>query len=439
MSTATPPWPPEHEARRAVLVLMVAYIFSYIDRQILAMLVGPIKADLGVTDFELSLLNGLAFAVCFTVLGVWPVGQWADRGNRRNLAAAGVFFWSLMTAVCGRVTSYAGLFVARIGVGVGEATLAPAAYSMIADYVPPARRGRALGLFSMGIYFGIGVAIMVTGLVVQAVGSMPVMHWPVIGEVRGWQVAFLILGPPGMLVSLWLLTVREPVRREAAAATTDVRYVDVWRRIREHAGFYANLIFGVSMLTLTFNAVAFWIPAHLLRVHELSPLQVAFSYGPIMFVAGSLGILAGGVLADRWRSAGRADAELQVVLYGALALGPLVIAAFQLRDATLAIALLAPLLFVTSFPFGAASAALQMVTPNRFRARTSAIYLLVINLLGIGLGSSAASFVSDVVLKDEQRIGDGVTAVAAVAAPLAAWLIHRARPTYRRLTLTAAS
>ena len=439
MSAATPPWPPEHEARRAVLVLMVAYIFSYIDRQILAMLVGPIKADLGVTDFELSLLNGLAFAVCFTVLGVWPVGQWADRGNRRNLAAAGVFLWSLMTAVCGRVTSYAGLFVARVGVGVGEATLAPAAYSMIADYVPPARRGRALGLFSMGIYLGIGVAIMVTGLVVQAVGSMPVMHWPVIGEVRGWQVAFLILGPPGMLVSLWLLTVREPARREAAASTTGVRYADVWRRIREHAGFYANLIFGVSMLTLTFNAVAFWIPAHLLRVHELSPLQVAFSYGPIMFVAGSLGILAGGVLADRWRSAGRADAELQVVLYGALALGPLVIAAFQLRDATLAIALLAPLLFVTSFPFGAASAALQMVTPNRFRARTSAIYLLVINLLGIGLGSSAASFVSDVVLQDEQRIGDGVTAVAAVAAPLAAWLIHRARPAYRRLTLTAAS
>jgi MFS family permease len=439
MSAATPPWPPEHEARRAVLVLMVAYIFSYIDRQILAMLVGPIKADLGVTDFELSLLNGLAFAVCFTVLGVWPVGQWADRGNRRNLAAAGVFLWSLMTAVCGRVTSYAGLFVARVGVGVGEATLAPAAYSMIADYVPPARRGRALGLFSMGIYLGIGVAIMVTGLVVQAVGSMPVMHWPVIGEVRGWQVAFLILGPPGMLVSLWLLTVREPARREVAAATTGVRYADVWRRIREHAGFYANLIFGVSMLTLTFNAVAFWIPAHLLRVHELSPLQVAFSYGPIMFVAGSLGILAGGVLADRWRSAGRADAELQVVLYGALALGPLVIAAFQLRDATLAIALLAPLLFVTSFPFGAASAALQMVTPNRFRARTSAIYLLVINLLGIGLGSSAASFVSDMVLRDEQRIGDGVTAVAAVAAPLAAWLIHRARPTYRRLTLTAAS
>jgi len=439
MSAATPPWPPEHEARRAVLVLMVAYIFSYIDRQILAMLVGPIKADLGVTDFELSLLNGLAFAVCFTVLGVWPVGQWADRGNRRNLAAAGVFLWSLMTAVCGRVTSYAGLFVARVGVGVGEATLAPAAYSMIADYVPPARRGRALGLFSMGIYLGIGVAIMVTGLVVQAVGSMPVMHWPVIGEVRGWQVAFLILGPPGMLVSLWLLTVREPARREVAAATTGVRYADVWRRIREHAGFYANLIFGVSMLTLTFNAVAFWIPAHLLRVHELSPLQVAFSYGPIMFVAGSLGILAGGVLADRWRSAGRADAELQVVLYGALALGPLVIAAFQLRDATLAIALLAPLLFVTSCPVGAASAALQMVTPNRFRARTSAIYLLVINLLGIGLGSSAASFVSDVVLQDEQRIGDGVTAVAAVAAPLAAWLIHRARPTYRRLTLTAAS
>lgn len=438
MSDATPPWPPEREARRAVLVLMVAYIFSYIDRQILAMLVSPIKADLAVTDFELSLLNGLAFAVCFTVLGVWPVGHWADRGNRRNLAAAGVFLWSLMTAICGRVTSYAGLFVARIGVGVGEATLAPAAYSMIADYVPPARRGRALGLFSMGIYLGIGVAIMVTGLVVQAVGNMPVMQWPLIGEVRGWQVAFLILGPPGMLVSLWLLTVREPARRDAGA-TTGVRYADVWHRMREEAGFYVNLTCGVSMLTLTFNAVAFWIPAHLLRIHDLSPLQVAFSYGPIMFVAGSLGILAGGMLADRWRSAGRTDAELQVMLYSALALAPLVIAAFQVSDSALAVALLAPLLFVTSFPFGAASAALQMVTPNRLRARTSAVYLLVINLLGIGLGSSAASFVSDVLLHDEQRIGDGVTAVAALAAPLAAWLINRARPAYRRLTLTAAS
>ena len=177
----------------------------------------------------------------------------------------------------------------------------------------------------------------------------------------------------------------------------------------------------------------------MLRAHDLSPVQVAFSYGPIMFVAGSLGILAGGMLADRWRSAGRTDAELQVILYSALALAPLVVAAFQVSDTALAIALLAPLLFVTSFPFGAASAALQMVTPNRLRARTSAIYLLVINLLGIGLGSSAASFVSDVLLQDERRIGDGVTVVAVLAAPLAAWLIHRARPNYRRLTLTGAS
>ena len=443
-------WPPPRQAWYAVIVLMVAYLFSYVDRQILSMLVGPIKADLGLSDTQISLLHGLAFAVCYTVLGVWPIGKWADSGNRRNLIAGGILIWSVMTALCGRAYSYGSLFLARIGVGVGEAALAPAAYSMIADLFPPERRGRALSIFAMGVYFGIGAAIMITGVVVQLVASTTSIQLPLLGEVRSWQVAFLALGPPGILVALWLLTVPEPARRgmaaqtlsnnaaasapaAAAAAAAQIGFIAVLRFVRSHAGFYVGLTLGVSLLTLLFNAVAFWVPAHLMRTHGFTPLHVAYTYGPLMFVFGALGILAGGLLADRLRSRGFKDAELRVGVGSALALWPVAVATFQTPGSTMMLVLLGPLLFLSSFPFGAAAAAIQLVTPNAFRARASALYLLVINLTGIGFGATAASAVSDYLLRDERRIGDGVSLVAALAAPLAALSLALAMRHYRQM------
>jgi len=170
-----------------------------------------------------------------------------------------------------------------------------------------------------------------------------------------------------------------------------------------------------------------------MRVHGFSPIEVAFSYGPIMLVAGAAGIMVGGTLADRWRAAGKQDAELRVLLMSALLLAPLVALTFSTAKPYLALALLVPTLFCSSFPFAAASAALQLVTPGPLRARASALYLLVINLTGIGIGATAMSMVSDYVLQDEQRIGDGVIMVTAVAAPLAALLIGRALRPYREL------
>ncbi len=426
------PWPAPREAWYAVTVLMVAYLFSYVDRQILSMLVGPIRADLGLSDTQVTLLHGLAFAICYTLLGVWPVGKWADTGNRRNVIAGGVFLWSVMTALCGRAYSYGALFAARVGVGVGEAALTPSAYSMIADYFPPERRGRALSLFATGVYFGIGAAIMITGLVVQQVSASPVVQLPLLGEVRSWQVAFLVLGPPGILIALWTLTLREPERRGRVDAVQP-SIGDVLRYMISHGRFYASLTFGVSLLTMLFNAVAFWVPAHLTRVHGFEPVQIAFTYGPLMFVFGALGILAGGWLADRQRARGVLDAELRVGAWSALALGPVALFAFQVRDANLMIVSLAPLLFLSSFPFGAAAAAIQLVTPNQLRARASALYLLVINLTGIGFGATAASAVSDYLLQDDRRIGDGVSVVAAIAAPLAAALLWYGLQAYRAM------
>ncbi len=425
-------WVQPREAWYAVFVLMVAYLFSYIDRQILTMLVGPIRADLGLSDTELSLLHGLAFAVCYTVIGVWPIGRWADTSNRRNIIAGGIFLWSLMTTLCGRATSYGALFAGRIGVGVGESALAPSAYSMLSDYFPPQRRGKALGVFSMGVYFGIGLAIMLTGLLAQYIGTLTSLHLPLIGEVRSWQIPFLLLGPPGILVSLWLLTLKEPQRQGVIVDSTET-FLSVLKYVREHSPFYLNLTLGIALLTLLFNAVAFWLPSHLIRAHDFAPAEIAWTYGPIMFVAGAAGILGGGLMADRLRANGIQDAELQVGMWSALALWPLAIATFQVSRPEWTLALLAPTLFFSSFPFAAASAALQMVTPNRLRGRTSALYLLIINLSGIGFGATAASVISDYILHDDQRIGQGVSAVAAVAAPLAAVLLGRAMKHYRTM------
>lgn len=395
------------------------------------MLVGPIKADLGLTDTELSLLHGLAFALFYTVFGIWPIGTWADKGNRRNIIAGGVFLWSLMTALCGRMTSFAGLFAARVGVGVGEAALTPTAYSMLADYFPPEKRGRALGLFSMGVYFGIGVAIMVTGALVQYVSSLPPIDLPLIGEVRGWQIPFLLLGPPGILVALWMMTVQEPPRRGTIAELPS--FGAVISHLLAHRSFYLNFFFGVSCLTLLFNGIAFWFPAHLMRSFGVDALFVAFTYGPIMFFAGAAGILAGGILADRWRASGNKTAEIRVALVSALCLWPVSIATFQVDNVTYALILAVPTLFLSSFPFGAASSAIQLVTPNQLRARVSAIYLLIINIIGIGLGATVASAISDYVFADENRIGDGISIVALLSAPVAALLFWRSRETFKAL------
>ena len=424
-------WPPASQARYAVIVLMVAYLFSYVDRQILSMLVGPIKADLGLTDTELSLLHGLAFAIFYTVFGIWPIGTWADKGNRRNIIAGGVFLWSLMTALCGRMTNFAGLFAARVGVGVGEAALTPTAYSMLADYFPPEKRGRALGLFSMGVYFGIGAAIMITGALVQYVSGLPPIDVPLLGEVRGWQIPFLLLGPPGILVALWMMTVQEPLRRGGGAELPP--FSAVISHLFAHKSFYLNFFFGVSCLTLLFNGIAFWFPAHLMRSFEVDALFVAFTYGPIMFVAGAAGILTGGILADKWRASGNQTAEIRVALASALFLWPISIATFQVDNVTLALILAIPTLFLSSFPFGAASSAIQLVTPNQLRARVSAIYLLVINLIGIGLGATVASAISDYIFADENRIGDGISLVALISAPLAALLFWRCQKTFKAL------
>lgn len=209
-------YPTTARAWVTVAILLMAYVLSFIDRQILNLLVGPIRADLGISDTQMSLLMGLSFAIFYTIAGI-PLGRVADSRSRRGLIAWGILFWSLMTAACGLAKQYWHFVVFRIGVGAGEAALSPAAYSLMADSFPPEKRATAISVYSMGIYLGAGMAFLLGGIVITWANAQGPMDLPLLGTVRPWQLIFLVLGAAGALFCLVLLAIREPSRKGVGA------------------------------------------------------------------------------------------------------------------------------------------------------------------------------------------------------------------------------
>ncbi len=208
-----PDYPSSAYAWYVVVVLTAAYVVSFIDRQILALLVEPIRRDLGLTDTQMGLIMGSAFALFYTILGI-PLGWLADRFSRRGIIAAGITIWCLMTAACGLSRNFGQLFLARVGVGVGEAALSPSALSLISDYFPRERRGRAISFYNMGVSLGAGIAMIGGGWIIAGIIDAPPTTLPVVGEIYAWQTVFLVVGLPGLAIAALMATVREPERRD---------------------------------------------------------------------------------------------------------------------------------------------------------------------------------------------------------------------------------
>jgi predicted MFS family arabinose efflux permease len=400
-------------------VLCVAYTLSFVDRMILALLVEPIKRDLGISDTQVGLLHGFAFAIFYTTLGV-PIARLADRTDRRRLIAAGIAFWSAMTALCGLARGFWELFLARIGVGVGEASLSPAAFSMLADAFPADRLGRALGVYSSAIFAGAGIALLVGGGVAAAAASAAAVHLPLVGAVQPWQLTFIVVGAPGLVVALWVLSLREPPRRGVAIAARQEPLAAVFAWMRRHARAYGCHFAGFALLALVFNATIAWLPSVFVRVHGWSSGQAAFWIGSLLLVCGTTGIVAGGFAADAWRRRGKPDGSMRVGLTSALGVLPFAAAVPAAASPWMAVALLGPLLFFSAFAFGAAAAGLQWLTPPAMRAQVSALFLFVNNLVGIGAGPVAVALLTDRVFGAPQSVGMSLAIVGAVAAALAA-------------------
>jgi MFS family permease len=433
-AAATEPYPAPAVGWYAVAVLTVAYVFSFIDRSILTLLVGPIRSDLGISDTQLSLLHGFAFAIFYTTLGI-PIALLADRLNRRNIIAIGTAFWSAATAACGLAGSFWQLFWARVGVGVGEAALSPAAYSMIADLFAPQRLGRALAVYTLGAFAGAGLAYLIGGAVVALVTTAGVMSLPLIGEVRPWQLVFFIVGLPGLLVALWVLTLPEPARRHVAvapAAGLGGALAAFGRYMRAHWRTYAAHLGGFSLLGIVFNATLAWTPAYLIRVFELTPGRAGFWLGLILLVAGTVGVLLGGWLTDRLRAAGHFDSTMRVGVLGAVGALPFAATATIVPSFPLFLVLYTAMMLFVTMPYGAAAAAIQIVTPPQMRAVASSIYLCCLNLVGLGAGPTIVALITDFVFGRDGAVGGSIAVMNAIAAPLAALVLWWGLPHFRR-------
>ncbi|MFU6881874.1 spinster family MFS transporter [Pseudomonas aeruginosa] len=395
-------YPSNLAAWTTVAILMVAYVLSFIDRQILNLLVGPIRRDLAISDTEMSLLMGLSFALFYTLCGI-PLGRMADNRSRRGLILFGVLVWSAMTAACGLARSYWQFLTFRVGVGVGEAALSPAAYSLIADSFPRERRATAISVYSMGIYLGSGLAFLLGGLVIKFASAQGDVHLPLFGEVRPWQLIFLILGAAGVLFCLLLLAIREPARRGVGAGVA-VPLGEVGAYLRANRKTVLCHNFGFACLSFAGYGSGAWVPTFFVRTHGWDAGHVGVVYGSIVAVFGCLGIVFGGRLADYWAKRGRSDANMRVGLLAAWAVIPFTLVYPLLDNANWAAALMAPTVFFLSMPFGVAPAAIQEIMPNSMRGQASAIYLFVVTLFGLGVGPTAVALVTDFVFADDMAL-----------------------------------
>ena len=422
-------YPSSARAWATVAILMVAYVLSFVDRQILNLLVEPIRRDLAINDTQMSLLMGLSFALFYTVCGI-PLGRVADTRSRRGLIAVGILFWSAATAASGMAKLYWQFLLCRIGVGVGEAALSPAAYSLIADSFPAERRATAISVYSMGVYLGSGLAFLVGGLVIQFASAQGDVTLPVLGEVRPWQLIFLILGGAGVLFTLLMFAVKEPARRGAGAGVA-VPLSEVGRYIRANRRTVLLHNFGFAGLAFAGYGSAAWIPTFFIRTHGWDAGQVGIVYGSIVAVFGCLGIVFGGRLADWMAKRGRSDANMRVGLYAALGALPMVVLYPLMDSAFWASVLMAPTVFCLSMPFGVAPAAIQEIMPNSMRGQASAIYLFVITLIGLGVGPTAVALVTDFVFADDAALRYSLLIITTLAVSTSIILLAKSLKPYR--------
>ena len=368
--------------RYAMLLLVLVFTSSHVDRQILAILLQPIKLELQLSDTQLGFLSGVAFAIFYATLGI-PMAMWADRSNRRNLIALALATWSGMTASCGLAANFWQLALARIGVGVGEAGSSPPSHSMIADMYPPAERAGAMGVFSLGINFGLMTGFLVGGWVSQ---------W------YGWRAAFYVVGLPGLLLALIVrFTLREPPRgyaeglqsssHAAPSLATVVRFMTSTPTLR-------HLAAGATLASFVGYGVVLWLPTFLIRSHGLQSGQIGTALAFLFGVMGGISTYVGGQLADRL---GKRDVRwnVWVVAIAIVVSLPFTIAAYLARDIQTASLLSIVPALMSGVYLGPSFALNQSLVTVRMRSVASAILLFILNIIGLGLGPQIVGILSD--------------------------------------------
>nr|WP_301334423.1 MFS transporter [Solimonas sp. SE-A11] len=382
-------------------VLLLTSMLSFLDRQVLSLLVAPLQAEFQIGDAQVGLLLGGVFGLAYVLAGL-PLSYVADRGHRRNLIIAGLLFWSLATAATALSRSFGDLLLARAALAIGEAALAPAAYSLIAAYAPPHQAARATSVYSLGVYLGAGAAVLIGGVLLQMIESGAYWTLPVIGAVQPWQAVLLLLASAGPALALLLLAVREPPRTVPASQAGSAQ----WTLLRGRWSVILLLASGFALMGMSGYASSAWLPSYFVRTHGWSVATFGMTYGIIISVFGGAGVLFGGWLADRWTAAGHRDAVLRVGLLASA--GSVVFGLWFLLpiDGRVAAAFIAPSTFTIAMTGGLWAAGLRQLVPVVMIGRATALCLMIMTLAGLGLGPTLVGWLSHAFFK-----GDGSLAM----------------------------
>lgn len=410
-----PAAPPARGEFRLIFVLLTLYTLAYLDRQVITLLIDPIRQDLGVTDVEMGFLQGMGFTLFFALAGPF-LGWMVDRYRRRWIIWGGVTVWSLCTAACGLADTYGQLLAARFGVGAGEAALLPAAYSMISDAVEKSRLSRALAVFSLGAIAGGALSFALGGAIIAFAASYGEMVLPVIGVVAPWQLVFLAIGGVGLPLATLVFLIGEPARK-----TTDLREGGTtagFDHFRRHWRFYVFHIAGFSLMCMVSASHVAWKATVLIRDYGWSVATIGWSMGLLGLVCGAIGMYGSGVLADWLFRRGMRDAHVRIYVVALPVMAAAAVVAYTSQ--MIELTLLGFAILGIGSPFIAvAAAALQLTTPPERRGIVSAVFLMIYNLVGFGLGPAATALLSRVMYGEPGDLASAMAWSFVIVTPLA--------------------
>lgn len=421
-------YPSAMAAWYTVIIMMLLYVCSYMDRKVLTMLVTLIQEDLSVSDFQMSLLLGPAFGIFYTILGI-PAGWISDRYSRRGLIAIGAGLWGLATAASGLANTYWQLAFARLSIGVGEATLTPAAHSLIAEQFPPKRLSLALSVYMLGVTFGGGLALALSGVLIDFADEIIAAAGPMLQGFKPWQVVFFLVGAPTLVLAPLVFTVRDT--RTKPKPETVIPRGEGKAFIRSRAKLLTPFFLAFGFTSIAVNALVGWIPAYMARnFTDLSMAEIGAGYGLTMFLATGTGQILWSIVVDRLYGRGVRDIHTRFHMYCWLLGAPAVVLAVMAGGPMLFL-LLMGVFFLFTFAFqGYANAGLQLVTPPQFRGRMSAAFLAFTNLVGMLFGPTSVGLLTDNLFQDPKMVGWAMAIVVVVCAPLGMamlWLASRQR------------
>ncbi|MGB3626233.1 MAG: MFS transporter [Henriciella sp.] len=413
-----------------LILLLAAYVVAFMDRIALSLAVDPIRTDLNLTEVQISLLIGLAFVLLYTTAGI-VLGRFADTGNRPRLIIIGMIVWCAATSASGLATGFATLLAARVLVGLGEATLSPASYSLISSYFPPTRLALATSVYTLGITLGSGIATWLVGMIVE--NSDKLNFFDVAESTDGWRAGFVLIGLIGIPFILLMFTVRDPRSDGEDTDEAAPSIGDVLGHLLQNRSAYGLVLGGYAVMAMASIAIVFWGPTYFMRVHDYSQGGVGALFGFGMAVCGTAGLLTGGWLADRLFARGLVDATPRLVLFSLTLQIPLFAVVYLTGSGSLAAYTLVPALFVMLIQGGLQGATIQLLAPRRMRGLIVAIYFMAANVIGMAVGPFVTALLVETVFGDPSSIGTALAVVTAGSSVIAIAMITAGLPAFRAL------